>query len=842
MKQVYSRLIPVVPYLPTESEKMSDVFSRMEQQGVSCVLVVVDAHGETCAPTLFTMLDAAQVTYVSVTAGEYATQSVPQEECHEAFQAYLQKQAQGIIAIGGACAMMLAQATLCALHSRQHAQSFAQWNQIPLVMLPVGDVRCTAVRNMVVVQEKDGKQRRHSLRHHENRMLVRDGDIVPPQTQQELQQSVFWGLAHAVSAQMHPLLPKKAQKLADEAVMTIRQQSISVFDDAALPENERFSSDHVARQALQGAFVEAAQAAEAACDTSLMALLEELSTQKAIAPEVALPLLLPACLRQLSGGAQKRVADLVRRVFLSDKNVADAEALDAFATWMQDFACHAGCATYLPGVTQKEIPALARAAEAHASLNRFSLERVLSANVEKTLQPETLVGLFQMQKAFFATRETLPVTHRLDDLHRLRLAILSHEKEIEQALEQDLGKCADESYMCEVGMVLSELNWMTRHLRDLCRPTRVATPIAQFPSRSMIVHDPYGVVLIMSPWNYPFLLTLSPLIGALAGGNCCVLKVSKDSPHTGAIIRTICAECFPMEQVSVVTGGRQENQALLDLPFDKIFFTGSKHVGQEVLRRAAEHVTPVTLELGGKSPVIVDATANIPLAARRIAFGKLLNAGQTCVAPDYVLVDRRVADALVQALKSELTKRCPQPLQNAQYPHIVNRHHFDRLMQWIQPEKCVFGGEGDANTLKIAPTILRDVSPEDVVMQEEIFGPILPVLMVDSVEEAMAFVSARPKPLACYLFTEDKGVQQRVLQELSFGGGCINDTVIHLATSHMPFGGVGDSGMGGYHGKDSFRCFTHDKSVVKKGTWLDLPMRYAPYTEKKSRLVRFFLH
>lgn len=841
MKQAYSRFIPSAACAPRVSEQLPDALITLGQQGVSCLLVVMDAAGEACTAAVFAALDAAQVAYATATAVTRDTIGVPQEECNEALQAYLQKQAQGIIAIGGACAMTLAQSVLCALHSRQHAQSFAQWNQIPLLMLPVADVRAAAWHNAVTVVRKEGKLVSHSLCRHENRTIVQDKTLLPPQTQQALGQSIFWGLAHAVCAQLHPLLPKKAQKLAEAAVMTIRQQSISVFDDALLPEEERFSNDHVARQALQTAFAEVAQAAQMACDTSLMALLDVLGTRKAIAMETALPLLLPPFLRQLSGNAQKRVATLVRRAFLSQEKVSDEEALSAFASWIQDFARHTGCQETLPGVTQKEIPALARETAAHASLDRFALERMLCAAMEQTATPETLEELFQLQQAFFATRATLPVAHRMDALHRLHMSILSHEKEIEQALAQDLGKCAEESYLCEVGMVLSELRWMMRHLRKLCQPTRVLTPLAQFPSRSMIVHEPYGVTLIMSPWNYPFLLTLSPLIGALAGGNCCVLKVSKDSPHTGEIIRTICAECFPVEQVSVVTGGRQENQALLDLPFDKIFFTGSKHVGQEVLRRAAEHVTPVTLELGGKSPVIVDETANIALAARRIAFGKLLNAGQTCVAPDYVLVDRRVADALVQSLKAEFAKHCPQPLQNDQYPHIVNAHHFARLTQLIVPGQCVFGGEADEGTLKIAPTLLRDVSPTDAVMQEEIFGPILPILMVDNVEEAMTFVSARPKPLACYLFTSDKAVQRRVLQELPFGGGCVNDTIIHLATSRMPFGGVGESGMGGYHGRDSFRCFTHDKSVVNKATWLDLPMRYAPYTKAKSRLVRFFL-
>ena len=298
---------------------------------------------------------------------------------------------------------------------------------------------------------------------------------------------------------------------------------------------------------------------------------------------------------------------------------------------------------------------------------------------------------------------------------------------------------------------------------------------------------------------------------------------------------------FPLEEVAVVEGGRTENQALLDQRFDTIFFTGSVAVGKVVMEAAAKHLTPVTLELGGKSPVIVDKTADLKLAARRIAFGKVLNAGQTCVAPDYVLVAREVEDAFVAALQKQFDQLCPDPLHSAEYVRIVNQKHFDRLTGLMASGQIVYGGSIDPAALRIAPTILRNVSPDSPVMQEEIFGPILPILPVSSIDEAIAFAAARPHPLACYLFTKDRAVQRRVLDTLPFGGGCINDTIIHLATSRMPFGGVGHSGMGGYHGRDSFRCFTHDKSIVKKALWLDLPMRYTPYSKKKETLIRFFL-
>ena len=454
------------------------------------------------------------------------------------------------------------------------------------------------------------------------------------------------------------------------------------------------------------------------------------------------------------------------------------------------------------------------------------------------MEIETLVA---RQRAFFTQNTTLPLEFRREALDRLERAIVQREGEINDALRADLGKSASESYMCEVGMTLSELRFMRSHLRAFARKRRVLTPLAQFHASSYTVRDPYGVVLIMSPWNYPFMLTMEPLVGALAAGNCCVVKPSAYAPATSAIIGKLIADCFPPEHVCVVEGGRAENQALLHQTFDYIFFTGGVTVGREVMRHASEHLTPVTLELGGKSPCIVDSTAKIKLAARRIAFGKLLNCGQTCVAPDYLLADRRIADELIACLSRELERMAPDALHNDSYVHMVNRKHFDRVMGLIDPEKAVLGGHGDAQTLRIEPTILRGVSTEDPVMQEEIFGPVLPVLTYDTLDEAIAFVRSRPHPLALYFFSEDKAAQRCILRETAFGGGRINDTIIHLATSRMGFGGVGQSGMGSYHGKKSFDTFSHEKSIVDKKTWMDMPVRYMPYSKLKDGLLRIFL-
>lgn len=450
--------------------------------------------------------------------------------------------------------------------------------------------------------------------------------------------------------------------------------------------------------------------------------------------------------------------------------------------------------------------------------------------------------ILEKQHRLFQEGATLPVSFRLSQLQKLKDGIRRYEEKLDQALEADLGKSRMESYMCEIGLTLSELTWMQKHLRSLVREKRVATPLAQFAARSFRSPSPYGTVLIMSPWNYPVLLTLEPLIDAIAAGNTVVIKPSAYAEHTSAVLKEMLKECFPSEYVAVVTGGRAENKALLEQRFDKIFFTGGKTVGREVLRHAAEYLTPVTLELGGKSPCIVDKSAKIPLAAKRIVFGKYLNCGQTCVAPDYILCDRTVYAELILALQKEITAQFGEdPLKNPDYGKIINQKHYDRIMGLIDPDKVVCGGCGDGQSLRIAPTIMKNVTFSDTVMGEEIFGPVLPILTYDTLEEAINIVEEYPHPLALYLFSEDKGAQKKVLELCHFGGGCINDTIIHLATSAMPFGGVGESGMGGYHGKTGFETFSHFRSIVDKKTWMDLPIRYQRYSRMKERLLRVFL-
>ncbi len=390
-------------------------------------------------------------------------------------------------------------------------------------------------------------------------------------------------------------------------------------------------------------------------------------------------------------------------------------------------------------------------------------------------------------------------------------------------------------------MVLDELRYIAKHLEKWAKPKRVPTPLSQFPSRSFICKEPYGVTLVMSPWNYPFLLSLDPLIGSIAAGNCVILKPSAYAPHTSHLLADLISSVFSPAHVAVVEGGREENSSLLEQRFDFIFFTGSVSVGKLVMEKAAQNLTPVVLELGGKSPCIIDETANLPMAARRLVFGKLLNAGQTCVAPDYVLVKRERKEDLISLLKSNIQDALGQnPGKNPEFPKIINQKHFQRLCAILEGETILLGGETDEAALTIAPTV-TEASAENPSMQEEIFGPILPILTYDKPDDAIRFIREREKPLALYLFTESKAFEKRILQEVSFGGGCINDTIIHLATHHMPFGGVGHSGMGSYHGKKSFDAFTHEKSIVKKSSSVDLPVRYHPYTEKKLKMLKKFL-
>ena len=444
---------------------------------------------------------------------------------------------------------------------------------------------------------------------------------------------------------------------------------------------------------------------------------------------------------------------------------------------------------------------------------------------------------FLTQKEYFQSGATLPLEFRLAQLRSLYRGIKRFEPQILEALRSDLGKSAEESYMSEIGMCLTEIRHTARHLREWSRPQRVPTPLMHFPGSSRIVREPRGVCLIIAPWNYPFLLAVGPMISAIAAGNCVTLKPSEYAPATAAVLEKMLDVCFEGRFCRTVTGGAEVSAAETTRPYDMIFFTGSTAVGRKVMAAAAQNLTPVVLELGGKSPCIVDETADLPVAAARIIWGKCLNSGQTCVAPDYVLVARSRKDALIREMQKAICRFYGEdPCENSAYPRIVNERHFDRLAAML-PEDPAVGGRVDRESLKIEPTLiettLNDQSP---LMTEEIFGPLLPIVPYDNIHEALVYILSRPRPLALYLFSRNRKLQRRVVETIPFGGGCINDTISHITTPYLPFGGTGDSGMGAYHGRCGYETFTHAKSILSKPFRPDLPVRYPPLTGKLDLL------
>ena len=444
---------------------------------------------------------------------------------------------------------------------------------------------------------------------------------------------------------------------------------------------------------------------------------------------------------------------------------------------------------------------------------------------------------FLTQKEYFQSGATLPLEFRLAQLRSLYRGIKRFEPQILEALRSDLGKSAEESYMSEIGMCLTEIRHTARHLREWSRPQRVPTPLMHFPGSSRIVREPRGVCLIIAPWNYPFLLAVGPMISAIAAGNCVTLKPSEYAPATAAVLEKMLDVCFEGRFCRTVTGGAEVSAAETARPYDMIFFTGSTAVGRKVMAAAAQNLTPVVLELGGKSPCIVDETADLPVAAARIIWGKCQNSGQTCVAPDYVLVARSRKDALIREMQKAICRFYGEdPCENSAYPRIVNERHFDRLAAML-PEDPAVGGRVDRESLRIEPTLiettLNDQSP---LMTEEIFGPLLPIVPYDNIHEALGYILSRPRPLALYLFSRNRKLQRRVVETIPFGGGCINDTISHITTPYLPFGGTGDSGMGAYHGRCGYETFTHAKSILSKPFRPDLPVRYPPLTGKLDLL------
>lgn len=442
-------------------------------------------------------------------------------------------------------------------------------------------------------------------------------------------------------------------------------------------------------------------------------------------------------------------------------------------------------------------------------------------------------------RKYFDSGKTLSYSFRLNQLRKLSAALYTWEEPLLKALYDDLGKSKEEAYMSELSIVKNEVLYMIKNLKKFMKTTKVKTPIIHFPSNSYIVKEPLGVVLIMSPWNYPLQLTLAPVAAAIAAGNTIIIKPSRYSENTSRVIKQMINSIYPKEYAQVFLGGSQVNQELLNNKFDLIFFTGSVNVGKIVMQKASEHLTPVVLELGGKSPVYVDASANIRTTASRLAWGKFLNVGQTCVAPDYVLCHEKVYQKLLLALKEEITQMYgDNPVYNDEYGKIINEKHFNRLAHLLDEGNLSYGGYIDPSTRKISPAILVGVELDSKIMEEEIFGPILPLIKVSNFEEAVSIIKSKPKPLAAYLFSKNKEQIHYFNNKISFGGGCINDCIIHLANSNMPFGGVGESGMGSYHGKKSFETFSHYKSMTRKNSFIEIKLRKPPLKGKMKKIKK----
>jgi len=446
------------------------------------------------------------------------------------------------------------------------------------------------------------------------------------------------------------------------------------------------------------------------------------------------------------------------------------------------------------------------------------------------------------QRNFFRKKQTLEYDFRKEALNKLRQGILNNEENLKDALMKDLGKNSTESYMSEIGIVLKELTYIEKKLKKFMRNKNVKTHLADFPAKSFISPHPYGVALIISPWNYPVNLSLGPLIGAIAAGNTVILKPSEYSVNTSRVLKNMLCSIYPQEYITVIEGGIKENQELLDQKLDYIFFTGSTNVGKIVMEKASKNLTPISLELGGKSPVIVDKDANIKVAAKRIAFGKYLNSGQTCIAPDYLYIHESRKDEFLTYFQEAITEFFGEsPLESESYGKIINERHYNRLLSLIEGENAVIGGKVNRQIKCIEPTVLDDISFSSKIMQEEIFGPILPILTFTDIEEVIDYINTNPNPLALYLFTSNRITESKVMSECNFGGGCINDTLNHIASDYLPFGGVGESGMGSYHGKASFDTFSHYRSILKKSTLIDVPARYAPYNKKKEKITKLLL-
>jgi aldehyde dehydrogenase (NAD+) len=764
----------------------------------------------------------------------------------EARNAYAENSCSGFIAFGGGSAIDTAKAAAARIaRPKKSISRMGGFLKVGKKTPPVFAVPTTAGTGseVTIAAVVTDSKTRHKYAVNDPQLIpvcaVLDAELTAGLPRQITADTGMDALTHAVEAYITRGVRKLCKELSEKAVRLIYANIETAYADGANPE---------ARQNMLLASFWAGDSFTRAGLTYVHPVAHTLGGLYNVPHGRANAVILPYVLEAFGGAAHKKLAKLAEAAGLDVAGRTDAEAAGAFIASIRRLNRGMGIPEKFGCIREEDIPQMVRWALAEANpwypvpkiFGGAEVEAIIRSVMEKRafMTKEELVAA---QRAYFDTGKTLGLKFRREALRRLREAVIANERKLMDALHADLGKTGCEAYMTEVGLCRDEMRFLSEHLPKWMKNRRVPTPMAQFAASSFVVPEPYGVALIISPWNYPVLLSLEPLAGAIAAGCCAVLKPSNYSPATSQALADMLSSIFPPEYVAVVQGGRAENADLLEQRFDYMFFTGSVAVGKAVMAAASKHLTPVSLELGGKSPVLVDGTADLRLTARRLAFGKYVNAGQTCVAPDYVYVHQSKKDELVKELDRAIAELYPKGVENECLPKIVNEKHFGRLLGLMAGENAVIGGGSDRAKLKIAPTVLDGVTQESKVMGEEIFGPILPLLTYTDIEDALKAIKARPKPLALYLFSKDRALQRRVLREVPFGGGCLNDTIIHLATPHMGFGGVGESGMGAYHGKLSFDTFTHYKSIVDKKTWIDLPIRYAPYTKSKERLLRMFL-
>lgn len=844
--------IPVLPYRePHILESIDAIPSVLGKEGKRKPLIVTDANLSALGlPKLLTSaLDEAGIPY-SLFDETSPNPTIANVEA--AREQYLRDECDCLIAFGGGSPMDCAKA--CGARIAKPNQPISKMRgilhvhaKIPLLIAIPTTAGTGSETTLAAVITDEKSHYKYPIN---DFSLIPRYAVLDARTTENLPPNItaatgLDALVHATEAYIGRSTTKKTRAWAEEAVRLIRAYLLRAYENG---------HDMVAREGMLRAAFLAGEAFSMSYVGYVHAVAHSLGGNYGVAHGLANAVIAPYVLDMYDHAARPRLGKLARATGIASEDMNDAQAANAFIAWFRSMNEAMDMPEKIEPVKKADITTMAKQADTEANplypvpklMNAAELGQIyrLVMPREQIFKREDLPieDLVKRQRAFFASGKTIDVAYRIEVLERLHDAIKNREAGIEFALKEDLGKSFSEGYMCEVGLTLAELRYQIDHLAKWAKPQPVLTDLANFCARSYTIAEPYGVTLVMSPWNYPFMLTLDPLIGAVAAGNCCVVKPSDYSKSTSRIIAAIIEEVFEPGHVDVVLGGREENATLLDQRFDYIFFTGSTTVGKLVLEKAAPNVTPVTLELGGKSPCIIAADADLDIAAKRVAFGKWLNVGQTCVAPDYVLVDKRVEMEFVDKLAAEVIKMYgADAFANPDYGHMINKKHFKRVMGLIDPDKVVMGGRGDKETLRIEPTIMMGVTADDAIMGEEIFGPVLPIIAVNSMAEAEAFVKQREKPLALYLFTRSKALASHVTRHVPYGGGCINDTVVHLATSRMPFGGVGASGMGSYHGRASFETFSHRKSILDKATWIDLPMRYQPYDRLKQALVKLFV-